>query len=138
MRRRPRNTRSRRRQLHSIKGSGWLRFSHYDQVIEAAKKSGGVAVGKWPRLSDHLREGTLVAPLDTAGTAKVGAFFVEILPKAQREQADVFVKWLRAEARRDALQLKQMSGLRPVARRQSGRAAPTLRIPRLATRRDAC
>ncbi|HTN48456.1 MAG TPA: LysR substrate-binding domain-containing protein [Burkholderiaceae bacterium] len=83
------------------KGAGWLRFSHYDQVIEAARKGSGVAVGKWPHLSEHLREGTLVAPLGAAGNATVGAFYLEVQETAAREAADAFVAWLRAEARRD-------------------------------------
>jgi DNA-binding transcriptional LysR family regulator len=101
-------------QLRSIKGAGWLRFSHYDQVIEAAKKGSGVAVGKWPHLCDHLRDGALVAPFGASGTATVGAFFVEMQEAAPREPADAFVAWLRAEAKRDALQLRR-TGL--VARR---------------------
>lgn len=101
-------------QLRSVKGAGWLRFSHYDQVIEAARKGSGVAVGKWPHLSDALQEGTLVALLGAGGTARVGAFFVEVQETAQREAADAFATWLRAEAKRDALQL-QRTGL--VARR---------------------
>jgi DNA-binding transcriptional LysR family regulator len=36
--------------LRGLKGAGWLRFSHYDQVIEAAVKGSGVAVGKRPHL----------------------------------------------------------------------------------------
>jgi len=96
--------------LRRLKTAGWLRFSHYDQVIEAARKGIGVAVGKWPHLSDHLREGILVAPLGQGGAATVGAFFVEILEAAPREPANAFVAWLRAEAKRDASQLRR-SGL---------------------------
>ena len=87
--------------LRSIKGAGWLRFSHYDQVIEAARKGTGVAVGKWPHLSDHLRSGELVAPLGQPGAVTVGAFYLEVADDAQREASDVFLAWLRAEARRD-------------------------------------
>ncbi len=88
--------------LRSVKGAGWLRFSHYDQVIEAAKKGTGVAVGKWPHLSYHLREGTLVAPLGAAGIATVGAFYLEVPDAARGASADAFVSWLRAEARKDS------------------------------------
>jgi DNA-binding transcriptional LysR family regulator len=88
--------------LRSIKGAGWLRFSHYDQVIEAARKGTGVAVGKWPHLSDHLRSGELVAPLGAAGVVTVGAFYLEVADDARREASDVFLDWLRAESTRDA------------------------------------
>jgi DNA-binding transcriptional LysR family regulator len=87
--------------LPHLKGAGWLRFSHYDQVIEAARKGSGVAVGKWPHVSDHLREGELVAPLGPAGNATVGAFYLEVPTTARREAAELFVAWLRDEARRD-------------------------------------
>ena len=88
--------------LRSIKGVGWQRFSHYDQVIEAARKGSGVAVGKWPHLSEHLRDGELVAPLGTSGEVVVGGFYLEISDFAQTDAADAFVGWLRAEAQRDA------------------------------------
>jgi DNA-binding transcriptional LysR family regulator len=93
--------------LPSIKGAGWLRFSHYDQVIEAAKKGTGVAVGKWPHLSEHLHEGTLVAPLGAACSAVVGGFYLEVLESARGAAADAFVNWLRAEAAHDAALLKR-------------------------------
>jgi LysR family glycine cleavage system transcriptional activator len=104
--------------LRSIKGAGWLRFSHYDQVIEAAKKGTGVAVGKWPHLSDHLREGSLVAPLGESGSTIVGAFYVEILEAAPGEAAEAFVSWLRAEARRDAEELQRRGIAKPTGRRR--------------------
>jgi LysR family transcriptional regulator, glycine cleavage system transcriptional activator len=88
--------------LRSVKGAGWLRFSHYDQVIEAARKGTGVAVGKWPHLSNHLRSGELVAPLGAPGAVTVGAFYLEVSDAAQPESADVFLAWLRDEARHDA------------------------------------
>ncbi len=88
--------------LRGIKSAGWLRFSHYDQVIEATRKGTGVAVGKWPHLSDHLRAGELVAPLGESGAVTVGAFYLELAETAQREVAEVFLAWLREEARRDA------------------------------------
>jgi DNA-binding transcriptional LysR family regulator len=82
----------------STRGAGWLRFSHYDQVIEAARKGTGVAVGKWPHLGDHLDSGELVAPLGEAGVATVGGFYLEVAASARREAADVFIEWLRNEA----------------------------------------
>jgi LysR family transcriptional regulator, glycine cleavage system transcriptional activator len=83
--------------LKNVRGTGWMRFSHYDQVIEAARKGSGVAIGKWPHLTDDLREGRLVAPLGTKGTAVVGGFYLEIAEAAEREAAKVFVAWLRNE-----------------------------------------
>lgn len=103
--------------LPAVRGAGWLRFSHYDQVIEAAKKGTGVAIGKWPHLSDHLRDGTLVAPLGETGVATVGGFFVEV-PQARRGAAtEAFVAWLRSEASDNAPRRKR-PGPRPAAHRR--------------------
>jgi len=88
--------------LRGVKGAGWLRFSHYDQVIEAAIKGSGVAIGKRPHLSKHLRDGTLTAPLGVQWVAQPGAFFVEVSDSAQRDIVDIFVNWLHDEAQRDA------------------------------------
>lgn len=88
--------------LRVPKGAGWLRFSHYDQVVEASLNGAGVAVGKWPHLWRHLRDGTLVAPLGSEWTAHPGAFYVEDAGSAPREVIDWFVGWLHAEALADA------------------------------------
>jgi DNA-binding transcriptional LysR family regulator len=88
--------------LRNIQGAGWLRFSHYDQVIEAAVKGSGVAIGKLPHLRQHLHDGALVAPLGEQGVATLGAFYVEIARSAQQQVAATFVDWLHAEAKRDA------------------------------------
>ena len=87
--------------LKNVRGSGWMRFSHYDQVIEAARKGSGVAIGKWPHLTDDLREGRLVAPLGAKGTAVVGGFYLEIAAAAEREAVEAFVAWLRGEVPRE-------------------------------------
>jgi DNA-binding transcriptional LysR family regulator len=87
--------------LRNIRGAGWLRFSHYDQVIEAAVKGSGVAIGKLPHLRHHLHDGVLVAPLGEQGVATLGAFYIEVAPSAPPEVAAPFVAWLHAEAKRD-------------------------------------
>ena len=88
--------------LPAVKAAGWLRFSHYDQVIEAARKGTGVAVGKWPHLSDHLRQGSLVAPLGHAAVAVVGAFYVDRF-ESGGAASDAFIEWVRAEATGDKM-----------------------------------
>jgi DNA-binding transcriptional LysR family regulator len=88
--------------LRGLKGAGWLRFSHYDQVIEAALKGSGVAVGKLPHLAQHLRDGRLVAPLGEHGVARLGAFYIERTGTASTAEAQAFLGWLREEVERDA------------------------------------
>jgi LysR family transcriptional regulator, glycine cleavage system transcriptional activator len=99
--------------LQSAKGARWLRFSHYDQVIEAAINGSGVAVGKSPHLRELLRSGKLVAPLGAASVAQAGAFYIEVASSAQRDAVEPFIAWLHEEAARDARPAKR----RPAARR---------------------
>jgi DNA-binding transcriptional LysR family regulator len=106
--------------LRDIEGAGWLRFSHYDQVIEAAVNGAGVAIGKRPHLAQHLRAGLLVEPLGAQGVARQGAFYVEIGPSAPREVARAFVDWLHDEARRDE---ENSAGEAARGRRRADRAA---------------
>jgi LysR family glycine cleavage system transcriptional activator len=88
--------------LKPIAPAGTMRFSHYDQVIDAAMEGSGIAIGKWPHLARHLREGKLVAPLGMAGVARVGTFFVMLSRSAAgRDAVAAFVAWLRAELRED-------------------------------------
>lgn len=90
------------KKLTMVRAAGSLRFSHYDQVVEAAIKGGGVAVGKRPHLNRHLQDGVLVAPLGDHGVARLGGFHLELADAAPRGASDVFVAWLHAQARQDA------------------------------------
>jgi len=88
--------------LRAVKGAGWLRFSHYDQVIEAAINGSGVAIGKRPHLAQHLRQGVIVAPLGAQCVVPAGAFYIEVSDVAPRDVVDPFVDWVRSEAEQDA------------------------------------
>lgn len=85
-----------------FKTAGELRFSHYDQVIDAASRGSGVAVGKLPHLVEYLHDGRLVAPLGEAAVVHLGAFFIEPAKAAPAEAVHAFAAWLRSEAQRDA------------------------------------
>lgn len=79
-----------------------MRFSHYDQVIDAAIEGSGVAIGKWPHLARHLREGLVCAPFGAEGVAHIGGFYLVVAPNAaKRESVEAFVAWLRDEVQRD-------------------------------------
>lgn len=89
-------------QLRPVKPAGMLRFSHYDQAIQAAIEGSGVTVGKWPHLARHLADGALRAPLGPDGMANLGSFYVVVAPgSAEREPVSAFVRWLKEEARQD-------------------------------------
>jgi LysR family glycine cleavage system transcriptional activator len=89
--------------LHDLKPAGTLRFSHYDQVVQAAIDGSGVAIGRNAHNARHLREGLLVAPFGGEATVSWGTYFVLIAPRsAERPVVKEFVAWLRDEIRQDA------------------------------------
>lgn len=111
--------------IRGLKPAGWLRFSHYDQVVEAAIAGSGVAMGKWPHLSRQLQQGALVAPLGLPGNASIGAFYVVASADSHPGASESFIAWIRAEAQRDTeLRHKVLQGkVRNRIPRSLGRAA---------------
>jgi DNA-binding transcriptional LysR family regulator len=88
--------------LGDLRPAGTLRFSHYDQVVQAAIDGSGIAIGRKPHNSRHLREGLLVAPFGREATLSWGKYFVLIAPRsAERAIIKEFVAWLRDEIHQD-------------------------------------
>jgi DNA-binding transcriptional LysR family regulator len=83
-----------------LKPAGSLRFSLYDQVIQAALQGQGVALGRLPVISELLERRQLVAPFPKRFDSQRG-YYVLVAPHAQA-RADViaFVEFLRGEASR--------------------------------------
>lgn len=106
--------------LDSLQPAGTLRFSHYDQVAQAAIDGSGVAIGRNPHNARHLREGLLVAPLGGEAVIPWGAYFVLVAPRStERRVVKEFVAWLRDEARKDgAAGLQPNLPRRPRAKRR--------------------
>ena len=89
--------------LQDLKPAGTLRFSHYDQVVQAAIDGSGVAIGRNAHNARHLREGLLVAPFGGEAKLSWGTYFVLIAPRsAERQIVREFVAWLHDEIRQDA------------------------------------
>jgi DNA-binding transcriptional LysR family regulator len=108
--------------LRRAKPAGHFRFSHYDQVIQAALDGSGVMVGKRPHLTLHLREGRLVAPFGEEWVAKLGGFYIVYAAgAAERAPVKAFAAWLQSEAAQDAT---------PLAAPKPKRAAPRAPRPR--------
>ena len=80
-----------------------LRFSHYDQLIQAAISGQGVALGMSPLIGQHLRSGALAAPFDKTICSARGYVLVKSTAAARRPQVDLFVAWLVEEADTDRL-----------------------------------
>jgi DNA-binding transcriptional LysR family regulator len=104
--------------LADLKPTGTLRFSHYDQVIQAAIDGSGVAIGRNPHVARQLREGSLMAPFGREAVVRRGTYCVLVAPRsADRPAVKAFVEWLRDEARRDA----EVGAPRPVEPRDPPR-----------------
>ena len=87
--------------LAALKPAGIARYSHYDQLIQAAIEGEGVALGRTPLVMRHLKSGALVAPFRkrVAGTRE---YFIIVAPHAAaRPQVRHFVAWLQQEVRRE-------------------------------------
>jgi len=85
-----------------LKPAGTLRFSLYDQVVQAAVGGQGVALGRLPMIAQHLRDGRLVAPFARKYDSARGYFALVAPRAAERDDVVAFVRWLAEEAAREA------------------------------------
>jgi LysR family transcriptional regulator, glycine cleavage system transcriptional activator len=82
----------------NLKPAGSLRFSLYDQVIQATLGGQGVALGRIPLIAELLRDGRLVAPFPKRYDSPRG-YFVIVAPQARhRPDVAAFAAWLQCEA----------------------------------------
>jgi DNA-binding transcriptional LysR family regulator len=82
----------------SLKPAGSLRFSLYDQVIQATLGGQGVALGRIPLISALLREGKLVAPFPKRYDSPRSYFVIRAPHAADRVDVGAFAHWLQREA----------------------------------------
>lgn len=93
--------------LSDLRPAQTLRFSHYDQVAQAAIDGSGVAIGRSPHNIRSLKEGLLVAPLGQKAKVPFGTYFVLVSKRAaNRPVVREFVAWLKDEIRKDRRQSK--------------------------------
>ena len=89
--------------IGDLKPSGSLRFSQYDQLINAAIGGQGVALGRIPLLQDAIRSGALVAPFEKTVSGTRGYFVILSKAGHAKPYADDFCNWLRTEAAAEKL-----------------------------------
>jgi LysR family glycine cleavage system transcriptional activator len=82
----------------NLKPAGSLRFSLYDQVIQATLGGQGVALGRIPLISELLREGKLIAPFPKRYDSPRSYFVIRAPHVADRADVGAFAHWLRQEA----------------------------------------
>ncbi len=82
----------------NLKPAGAIRFSLYDQVIQATLAGQGVALGRIPLIAQWLEDGHLVAPLGRRYDSPRGYFALLAPHAAARPEAKAFVAWIAGEA----------------------------------------
>lgn len=84
--------------MPDLKPAGSLRFSHYDQVINAAIGGQGVALGRRPLVRSFIEEGSLAVPFPLGSVTDRAYFIVRTAATAARREVNAFVDWLIAES----------------------------------------
>jgi len=88
-------------QLPGLKPAGSLRFSQYDQTIQAAIDGQGVALGTSPLVRQLIKQGRLVAPLEKKFESS-RAYYLVISPGAvDRPEVKDFAGWLLRQAKQE-------------------------------------
>jgi len=88
--------------LHNLNPAGALHFSQYDQLIQAAARGQGVALGRLPLLRRMLRERQLVTPFKESVVSSRGYFLIRSKRVASKQDVLDFEAWLLEETKRDA------------------------------------
>ncbi len=84
--------------LPNLKPAGSLRFSLYDQVIQATLGGQGVALGRVPLISELLRDGRLAAPFPKRYDSPRSYFVITAQHAEERPDVAAFAAWLLREA----------------------------------------
>src|SRR5882672_3507803 len=92
-------------QTEGVKPAGMLRFSHYDQLMQAAVEGQGIALGRSRFVHKWVKEGKLVLPFGKrymCTPADSRAYFlVPSSRSAARAEVTKFSRWLQQQAQAD-------------------------------------
>ncbi len=89
-------------QLPGLRPAGSLRFSQYDQTIQAAIDGQGVALGTSPLVRQLIKQGRLVAPLAKKFESSRAYYLVTSAEAAERPEVKDFAGWLLRQAKRES------------------------------------
>lgn len=89
-------------QLPGLKTAGSLRFSQYDQTIQAAIDGQGVALGTSPLVRQLIRQGKLIAPLEKRFETLRAYYLVTSARAAGRPEVKDFSAWLLRQAKQES------------------------------------
>jgi len=85
-------------QIERLKSAGSLHFSDYDQMIQAAIRGQGVALGRIPLVSHLIKERKLVAPFGHKMASPHGYHLLRSMASERKPEVNDFAEWLLAEA----------------------------------------
>lgn len=108
-----------------IEPAGSIRFSLYDQVIQAATAGEGVALGRLPLIESLLARGTLVAPFGKRYDSPRGYYAIPAPQAMARPEAGAFISWLRDEAVAQEALVKQAHGSGKTSEARGGVRGPS-------------
>jgi LysR family glycine cleavage system transcriptional activator len=85
-------------QIEHIKPAGSLHFSDYDQMMNAAMRGQGVALGRIPLINGLIKERKLVAPFSQSLASPMGYHLLRSDGSAHKPEVNEFAAWLLEEA----------------------------------------
>jgi len=85
-------------QIEQLNSAGSLYFSDYDQMIQAAIRGQGVALGRIPLVSHLIKERKLVAPFGHNMSSPQGYHLLRSAASERKPEVNDFAEWLLAEA----------------------------------------
>lgn len=89
-------------QLGRLKPAGSLRFSQYDQTIQAAIDGQGVALGTSPLVRQMIKQGRLIAPLEKKFESARAYYLMISADAAKRPEVMEFADWLMRQAKEES------------------------------------
>jgi LysR family transcriptional regulator, glycine cleavage system transcriptional activator len=76
----------------------WVRIPDWHTVFDAAVQGIGVCLGRTPQVNDHLRQGTLVAPIPEALVSTRAHYLIRSPNSDANPKIRHFLEWLTSEA----------------------------------------
>ncbi len=104
-------------QTQGVKPSGSLRFSHYDQLLQAVIEGQGIALGRSRFVNKWVKQGKLILPFGKRymwSPADSRAFYI-VLPRRSvvRPEVAEFSRWLQQQAQAEDADIPPADEARP-------------------------
>ncbi|HYT15335.1 MAG TPA: LysR substrate-binding domain-containing protein, partial [Burkholderiales bacterium] len=111
-------------QTQGVRPAGMLRFSHYDQLMQAAIEGQGIALGRSRFVNKWVKQSKLILPFGKrymCSPADSRAFFIVLPPRsAARPEVAEFSRWLQEQARAEDADTLSVDPARETRAKPSG------------------